>query len=307
LGGESREDALNDAAEENTTHEPEAAEAGLGSSGSGALPKWLGVVGVPRRFALATWAAAGTLQPLFRGEGWRRHAWLPVSILVAALPLLASAGLGVPFHQPLTALLLFALFLAALRSERLGPTLGVVGAVFFTHCALAIALSAAYPQAMSECLPGGLDYWHKQQEWITTGFNDEYHVVQWLPFHVQLFAGMIVLTYLSFGLLPFYQGFYEVDLMNYYVGQLLMQSESLPTALALGWHPWSVSRGLCYLLIALVVGQWSLGRLCGRQLGSTTQRRWLWGLAVGLFALDCVLKYTVIEDVRAALQANLAG
>ncbi|MGE0707000.1 MAG: hypothetical protein AB7N76_02585 [Planctomycetota bacterium] len=238
-------------------------------------------------------------------QGWRRWGFVPVALLTGVLPLLLGAALGRPIHQALTALLLFALFLSALRSQRLGAAVATVGLVFLGHSVLAIALSAAFPERMAACLPGGADYWEQQRIWITTGVNDEYLVANWLPFHAQLFAAMVVLSYLSLGLLPFYQGFYEVDLMNYYVGQLVTRSDSLGVALGLGWHPWSVCRGLCYVALALVVGQASLARMCGRPLGTPRARGALWGAAVLFFLLDCWVKFLATEAVRSALQRNL--
>lgn len=263
------------------------------------------MVGAPLAFRRSCWQSAGTLLPLFGGEGWRAWSWLPVAILVGALPVALSAPFGTNLHQPITALLLFALFLSALRSERVGACVAVVGVVYAAHSAVAIGLSAAYPELMDPCLPGGADYWALQERWIRTGVNDEYLVSNWLPFHLQLLVAVVILGYLSLGMIVFYQGFYEVDLMNYYVGQLLAHSESAPVALALGWHPWSLTRGIGYSLLALVVAQASLSRLSGVRLGTPRQKRWLWGLGLGFFALDCLLKLTVLDGVRAGLAANL--
>ena len=154
---------------------------------------------------------------------------------------------------------------------------------------------------MAACVPGGEAYWQANLSWIVTGEDPEYEIVNWLPAHIQLLGAIVILGYLSLGLIPFYEGFYEVDLMNYYVGRLVTESAGSPLAVLLGWHAWSVARGLCYTVLVFEVAQWSLGRLTGRELAAPAARRSRWAIALGFFLVDCGLKLFVTEPARAML------
>jgi hypothetical protein len=77
-------------------------------------------------------------------------------------------------------------------------------------------------------------------------------------------------------------------------------------ALAVGWHPWSLCRGLGYLFVTFEVANLSLGRLAGVPL-STPARRWRrWAAGITLLLLDGLLKFLLLEPVRRTLAANLA-
>lgn len=244
-------------------------------------------------------------------RGWR---FAPAAVAAGALPLLLAfllashlpASVGAAWHQLVSGTLLFLLLLPSLREDRLARGVATIGLTFLAHCALGIALSASDPVRAAACMPDGAEYWAKQQTWITTGEDPEYQVMTWLPAHLQLFGAMVGFSYLSLGLSCFWQGFYEVDLMNYYVGQLLTQSASAPTAVGFGWHMWSLTRGVCYSVLVFEVASWSLARLSGRELSTPRRRAARWGVAVGFFLLDCAIKLAMLESVRARLADNLA-
>lgn len=192
-----------------------------------------------------------------------------------------------------------------MREDRTGKGVATIGVAFLAHCLLAISLTATYPEASAACLPDGAAYWESSRTWITSGHDPEYEPRNWVPAHLQLLVVMIAFSYLSLGLAPFTQGFYQVDLMNYYVGRLVAGSSSGGVAMGLGWHTWSVMRGLCYTVLVFEVASWSFSRLTGRELSTPTRRRWRWGIALGFFLLDCLLKYFMLEPVRGQLEANL--
>src|SRR5262249_54083258 len=127
----------------------------------------------------------------------------------------------------------------------------------------------------------------------------------WVAAQGQLLGGVVLFCYTSLGFLPFWQGLYEVDLMNGYVSQLLVHSHDPWTALALGWHPWSQCRGIGYLFVTFEVTSLSLARLTGVRLSTRARRcrRWLAGLTFLL--LDMLLKFYLLDSVRQALAANL--
>lgn len=232
--------------------------------------------------------------------------WPLAAVLIGVLPLLVARATGGAWHQLASGLLLFPLFLAAVRSDRTVRGLAIVGLCFASHNAVAIGL-AAQTAEVAGLFPDGADYWAKQQIWITTGTDPEYQVINWLPAHLQLFAGIILYCFLSLGMVAFIQGFYEVDLMNFYVGRLIASSDSLAPALLLGWHPWSALRGLCYLLLTWEVASWSLARMTGRTISTPERRLLRWLAAVGFFAADCVVKLAMLEPVRRTLADNLTA
>jgi hypothetical protein len=180
-----------------------------------------------------------------------------------------------------------------------------VGVAFAAHSVLVIGLAALDPVGLAVIFPDGEAYWEQSREWIVSGASREYQPGWWLPAHFQLLAAMAAFTYTSLGLISLWQGFHEVDLMNFYVGALLAHSRHPGVALTVGWHPWSVCRGLGYLVLTFEVASFSLQRLTGVPLSPTGRRwrRWLAGLA--LLLLDGLLKYTLLEPVRQVLAANL--
>jgi len=227
-----------------------------------------------------------------------------VAVSIGLLPLLFASSLG-PAHQVLAAALLFPLFLGTVAADRPRRGLLLVGLCFFAHNALTIAL-ASRDATIAAALPDAADYWTRQHLWITTGEDPENQIVNWLPAHLQLLAGVSFFSYVSMGLVTFVHGFYEVDLMNFYVGRLISQSNSVAPALCLGWHPWSVLRGLCYLVLTWEITSWSLARMTGRELSTPEQRLGRWLAALALFCADCVTKAAMLDIVRRTLLENLA-
>jgi len=239
--------------------------------------------------------------PLLHGR-W----WLLAAAAIGVVPVLIASRTGGAWHQLASAFLLFPLFLAAVREDRTVRGLAVVGLCFAAHNAAAIGLSASSAE-FGALFPDGPEYWAKQQVWITTGTDPEYQVMNWLPAHLQLFAGIVLYCFLSLGFVAFIQGFYEVDLMNFYVGRLIASSDSVAPALLLGWHPWSALRGLCYLLLVWEVASWSLERMTGRTLSTPERRMGRWLAACGFFVADCVVKLAILEPVRRTLADNLSA
>ncbi len=234
-----------------------------------------------------------------------RPSWWLGCVLVGVMPLLLGVGIGTWLQQPLTGLGLFVLLLAAVRRDLPGRGMGALALGFGAHCAVAIALSAAVPEMASTAMPDGEGYWEAQVAWITTGTDPEYDWANWVPAHLHLLLGMTVLCFTSMGLLPLIEGLYEVDLMNFYVGNLLANSHSALPALLFGWHPWSVVRGLCYVVLVYEVASLSLQWVTGTQLSSPSARRQRWIAALALFLADGVIKISMLDLVRNRLAANL--
>ncbi len=231
--------------------------------------------------------------------------WPLAGALVGCVPLAVGFALGTAFHQVLSAFGGLLLLLAAARQGRAKVGIAAVAWAFVSHSILAILLSRFWPTRAAACFPEGATYWVKQLHWIVSGHDPEYVMANWLPAHFQLLGAMVLFTYVSLGLATMLQGFYEVDLMNYYVGRLLASSDGSPLSLLLGWHPWSVLRGVCYTVLMFEVASWSLSRLTGRELSTVAARRWRWGIAGVFFALDCIVKLGATEAVRSTLAAHL--
>jgi hypothetical protein len=117
---------------------------------------------------------------------------------------------------------------------------------------------------------------------------------------------MALFTYTSLGFIPLWQGFYEVDLMNFYVGQLLAHSSSPWSALILGWHPWSLCRAAGYFFLTFEVTSVSFERLTGRQMSTPGSRRLRWAAGISFLLLDGATKYLLLDAVRKSLAENLA-
>jgi len=235
------------------------------------------------------------------GDGARGPA---LAVVIGTVPVMLAAWIG-SSHQILAAALLFPLFLGSVAADRPARGLALVGLCFFAHNALTITL-AAHDPAIAAALPEAADYWTRQRAWITTGRDPEYEVMNWLPAHAQLFGAVGLFSFLSMGFITFVQGFYEVDLMNFYVGRLVAHSDSWVPAVLLGWHPWSVLRGLCYLVFTWEIASWSLARMTGRALSTPERRLMRWLAAVGLFAADCFTKLAMLDFVRRTLASNLS-
>ena len=262
-------------------------------------PYWIWPLRLPASARRATYDFAGLAQ--FFCEGWR---WLPASIAAGTLPFLVAYATRAPGQQLISALLLMMLCLACARRDDWRRGVSVLAVAYVAHCALVIALSYADPQRVAPLLPGAQDYWHKQIGWIQTGVDPEYKLSAWVPAHLQLLGGALLFSYTSLGSIIFYQGFYEVDLMNFYNAQLMAQSSNQALSLALGWHVWSWLRGLGYLFVAFEIISFSLRRMTG--MGGDSGLRWR-RFAVGLAFLlaDGLVKVIMLEPVREQMLFNL--
>ncbi|HEX8921576.1 MAG TPA: hypothetical protein VF766_08870, partial [Pyrinomonadaceae bacterium] len=182
--------------------------------------------------------------------------------------------------------------------------IGVMALAYMAHCVAVIALAYADPQHVAPILPGAESYWQKQIHWIQTGTDPEYKLSAWVPAQLALVGAAFLFSYTSLGSILFYEGFFEVDLMNFYNAQLMAQSSNHALSLALGWHVWSWLRGLGYLFIAFEIISLSLRRMTG----VTTGGRLGWHrLTVGLAFLlaDGLVKVILLEPVREQMMFNL--
>jgi hypothetical protein len=264
---------------------------------------WLNIKSKMRRVAFQV--AAG-LDRLARGgvvlvEGKR---WLLSAMLAGAAPFVLCLLLGVPGHQLISALMVCWLCLACAHGDDHRRGVALIIAAYGAHGVAVIAASYWWPNQAALLLPGAQEYWARQQVWIRTGYDPEYELRAWVPAHLQLAVATLFFSTTSLGAITFYQGFFEVDLMNFYNARLMASSQSKPLALLLGWHPWSLLRGIGFALLTFEVCALAL-YLWSAQRSSWQWRpaRWAWG--VGFLVADGLVKFTLMEPVRAQLFTNL--
>lgn len=265
-----------------------------------ATPGWLGSWSPPSAVRRAARASGERLHGLLDGPAW----WI-LAAMVGVVPLAIGLVVGSWVHQPVTAAGLAFLLLTAARHDRPGHGMGALAVGFLAHTALAIPVAAGFPEASAAALPDGEAYWLAQETWIRTGVDPEYDPSTWVPHHLWLLVGIVALSFLSFGLTALMQGVYEVDLMNHYVGQFLTRSDAPLTSLLLGWHPWSVLRGLCYVVLVYEVGSSSYRRFAGLPPAPSRARRGRWALGLALFLADGLVKAATMPLVRDTLAAHL--
>jgi hypothetical protein len=231
--------------------------------------------------------------------------WAALAIAAGAIPILLGYWSSSSLHQPVTALLLTPLFLSCLVRDRLGRAISLAALVIGSHSALAIALTASDPARAAAILPGSDPYWQRTWQWVLTGEDREYRWAHWLPAHALLLLVVPLGAYTSFGAVPLASGIEQVDLMNYYVGRLVAMSESPTVAVLLGWHPWSVLRGLAYTVLVFEIASLSLQGLTGRVLSTRRRRTGRWVRGLVLVLLDGAVKLSLAPIIRDQLFANL--
>jgi hypothetical protein len=236
--------------------------------------------------------------------GWR---WPVAAALAGVGPFAVSWLTGLPGHQWVSAILLALLLLTCVLTDAWWRGLATLAIAFALHSAVVFAASRADPARAAHLLPGADDYWQKQVTWIRTGQDPEYALGNWVPAHGLLLAGTALYSYTSFGSLTLAQGFCEVDMMNYYTAQLTRSAEHPVLAVLIGWHVWSVLRGLAYLVITFEIVSISFGRLTGGTPVPARVRATRLGIGLAFILADGVTKYLLLEPVRAQLGAMLPG
>ena len=230
---------------------------------------------------------------------------LVCSLLIGALPVLASVLLQIPVDRPLTTIALTPLLLATVRQDSTRRGIVLLSLVFVAHSAAMIWLTVVSPERVAELFPQGQAYWLESREWILTGKSPEYEIAHWLPAHVMQLVGGAFFTFTSLGAVLIWEGLYQVDLMNVYVGNLVRTSSHPLIALGFGWHPWSVLRGLGFLFVGFEACSLSLERMLARPLSTRRRRQLRWAVGVGLLACDGIVKFLCLGIIRDILHSNL--
>lgn len=198
------------------------------------------------------------------------------------------------------------LCLALAKDDAWVKGIGTIALTFLAHSVLVIAFTRQMPDTTGPLLPNAEDYWKKQVVWIETGQDPEYELSAWVPAHFMILFGTTLYSFTSFGALAFYAGFQQVDMMNFYNARLMAHSISEPTALGLGWHLWSLLRGVGYLFVTFEVISLSLQCCAGRELSPGRTRCTRWSIGLMLLLADGVVKFCMLEAVRMQLFSNLS-
>jgi hypothetical protein len=231
--------------------------------------------------------------------------WCLAAVAVGVVPLTVAFLGGLPGQQLLSGILLAWLTLACVGRDAWVKGCALIVLAFLAHSATAIALAKEFPEAAAQVMPDGANYWNKQIHWIQTGQDPEYHWQAWVPAHLQLLGGASLFSFSSLGTVTFWQGFHEVDMMNYYDGRLMAASTNPWTTLGLGWHLWSLLRGLGFVFITLEVVSLAVVCFTGLKLSTFRTRVTRWSLGLGFLAADMVAKSLMTEPVRQKLFENL--
>jgi hypothetical protein len=234
--------------------------------------------------------------------------WVPVAVVVGAVPVLVASVTGGGWHGAATGLLSLPAVLACVRADRTARAIGVLGIAVAAHSVAVVALTVRDPIGTAGIVPGAEDYWQKTRHWIVTGDDvAEYRPADWLPDHLVMVAGVPFAGYTSLGAIPLAAGVTQIDLMNYYVGRLVLAGDSPTVMVLLGWHPWSVLRGLGYAVLIVEAVSLSLERLVGRPLSTRRRRVYRWAGGVSLVCADAAVKFWFAEAIRTGLQSHLIG
>ena len=225
--------------------------------------------------------------------------------LLGGAPFALSFLLGLPGHQVVSAILLSFLMLALVRRDALVAGMACMVVAFASHSTLVILAAKYHPTRTASVVPDGASYWEKQIRWIRTGEDPEYQWQAWVPAHTQLALGSSLYSFTSMGALTFAQGFYEVDLMNYYNGRLASESRSTARSITLGWHVWSVLRGVGYLFLTFELISISFQTFSGVMISTNHRRLTRWVAGISFLLADGIIKWVYSESVRQMLDDNL--
>ncbi|HVE42550.1 MAG TPA: hypothetical protein VNM14_21905 [Planctomycetota bacterium] len=264
------------------------------------LPAWIWPISTPLKVREWAWSLSSLADPCVRGTRG-----IGAAIAVGVVPLALSRAFGVPGQQAVSAAALLLLCLACVRRNEASKGIAFLLLAFLSHCVMALAIAESDPELAARIMPGAQAYWERQRAWVWTGWDLEYEPAVWIPAHVGQVGGAVLYSYVSLGWFTFFEGFREVDWMNFYSARLLDCSRNPLTALLLGWHVWSIVRGLGFAVLSFEVLSLSLARLTGRDLSCRRDRAWRWSAGLGLFLADALLKFFLLHSVQQSLHDNL--
>lgn len=260
--------------------------------------RWLGIVVIPSRMRQQLIRAISELNCNL-DRPWK---WLLIATIVGAVPVVMDHLSGYHISRWLTPILILPLLLGSVVRDSCLYAFMVLGGMLVAHCLTMIGLSTLAPEHWAEIFPPGYQYWEVTKQWVVTGKSQEYQLDYWVPGHIQLALAMVFYTYCSLGLITLWHGLHEVDLMNLYVTQMWLHSDGSFGVVAFAWHPWSVCRGVGFVLVTYELVSLSFQHLTRTRLSNRQARLKRWGLGIGFLLLDMLMKYMLLESVRQVLE-----
>ena len=157
-----------------------------------------------------------------------------------------------------------------------------------------------FPGIAGRILWHASDYWTEMSNWIATGVGAESHWVQWLPIHVRHLI-MLLIGALIFGYPALIMGVFQLNYMNYYVAQCMLNSANGLLVLPIAWNFWGIVRVAGYIVLASTVFQLVFKWI---RRAPATAAAIVGGFVIGLLliVLDGYLKWQFAEQVRITLK-----
>jgi len=169
-----------------------------------------------------------------------------------------------------------------------------------------VGLTLLWPGAMERAVWRGVSYREEMFGWIRTGAGAEGDIRQFLPVHLMHLGLFSVLSLVSGGLFGLVMGAAMLGYMDFYAGSLIAASGGSASAIFLGWQVWAVARVAGFIVAGTALGAVFAHRPLDLLAKRNRVLRML-GLALGLIALDILLKWTLAETYRQTLAAALTG
>jgi hypothetical protein len=183
-------------------------------------------------------------------SSWRAYLYVLITVPLALfLAILFQSKYGLFLFDVLFFYPLFAFHLMRkeiINAVRLATLWGIWKSILF------LALMVSKPYLLDTIVMGAKEYHFDAMQWILRGEGVIAHPEIFVWLHISLLLQVVVSSIISFGFIPMVIGSYQLNIMNYHVGKLIVLSKFKVAPLFLGWPPWSLVRGWAYLF--MIVG-----------------------------------------------------
>jgi len=228
--------------------------------------------------------------------------------IVAATVLSYALGwaIGVPILVPvLNTAASYPLMVLALRRGDLRLAIARMLLWALTMGVCAMLMSYARPSATDTLFLRGDAYRAEMFAWVLTGQGAESTPSQFIPQQLgqaAIFSGVALLTA---GVLAMPMGAALMNYMGHYVGTLAAQSRHPALTMVLGWHPWSIIRIVCFVILGVVLSVPLLSRVMHVAIDRPTAQPLVIAASAGL-VVDIVLK-TLLAPAWQRLLLRVVG
>ena len=243
--------------------------------------------------------------------GLRRNILTAIFLAIGTiLTTLASFSFQIPQLMPLLgAGVIYPLYL--LLVARRSYNRAMIWVLWWAVCQSLAVVGATVlaPERAAEVVLHGSVYTENMFHWIRTGEGAEGTVQLFLPIHLREYVLFSLLSLVTFGSAALILGTYLLNYMNFYVGQLIYQSNHPWLAAVVGWPPWSMLRVLGYIAtgLALTALALNLGHKISSKFPKLYFPRNYFLLGLGLLLGDLIVKATLAPIWQKLLQMALMG